>query len=97
MPAGELVEPEQVLSGVPQQSRDLPRRLLQTLDHLAETLAGLSTVLGRGHLADRSLHDLLQLPACVPEHVAQEVHRAALPSCRQDSADPRSLAAGGRG
>ena len=88
--ARQRVESEQVGLGVEHELGDLRRDRLQALDDLGESLARLLTRAGGEDPPDRGRdHRLLALGA-VPEHVAQEVHAAALPRAAEHLADRRA-------
>jgi hypothetical protein len=93
--ARERVEAEQIRFGVEQQLGDLGRDRLQALDDLGEPLARLLAGVGGEEAADRGRdHRLLALGA-VAEHVAEEVHGAALPGRAEHLPDrgPQALVA----
>jgi hypothetical protein len=89
----EAVEGQQVSLGILQQPGDLGRMRAQLLDHLGQPDAGLASRGGGEDPADRAGDQRLLRPADVAEHVAQEVHGAALPRAAQHLGD-RGLEAG---
>ena len=83
----EGVEAEQVGFCLEQQACHLRRSGHEPLGHLGKALTGLGARGGGEDLADRrGDHRLLGLVS-VPQHVAQEVHRAALPRAADHLAD----------
>jgi hypothetical protein len=85
--AREGVEAEQVALGIEQQLGDLRRDRLQALDDLSEPLARLLARGGGEDAADRGGDHRLLAFGAVAEHVAQEVHAAALPRAAEYLAD----------
>ena len=85
--ARELKERQEVLLGGFEQLGDLRRQRLQSVDHVADTAAGLVAVGGVEDLAQSGGHEAALGGAAVAVHVADEVDGAALPGRVEDPGD----------
>jgi hypothetical protein len=80
---GEGVEGDQVLLGVLEQLGDLGDVCAEASEHLADPLAGLVAALGVEDLGQGGGDEPPLGGPAVLEHVADEVHGAALPGARE--------------
>src|SRR6202035_2922188 len=82
-----------------EESADLRRDWLETADDQGRSITSLGTVLGVEDLAQRGGDQAALVAAAVREHVAHEVHGAALPAAAKDPLDRglQSLVLVGRG